>query len=125
MTEAVAAVPPPTAPPQFAGSAVGTVRGRLRGLVTAVLSALVWHSTRLSGPDAWVFHLLGAHDGELQLQLVVGIDLAVVEDALAAGQRIHPVARARDGVVVERRLHLNALPHRVGAIHRAAVAMAW
>jgi hypothetical protein len=69
----VAAVPPPTAPPQFAGSAVGTVRGRLRGLVTAVLSALVWHSTRLSGPDAWVLHRLGAHDGELQLRLAADL----------------------------------------------------
>jgi hypothetical protein len=51
----------------------GTVRGRLRGLVTAVLSALVWHSTRLSGPDAWVLHRLGAHDGELQLRLAADL----------------------------------------------------
>jgi len=30
-------------------------------LVTAVLSGLVWHSTRLPGVDAWVLRELGAH----------------------------------------------------------------
>jgi membrane-associated phospholipid phosphatase len=74
-------------------------------LVTAVLSALVWHSTRLSGPDAWVFHLLGAHDGELQLRLATDLTTGlraltvsgIVATALAAWmalRRRHAVALA-------------------------------
>ncbi|HWD45138.1 MAG TPA: phosphatase PAP2 family protein [Actinomycetota bacterium] len=37
-------------------------------LVTAVLSALVWHSTRLPGLDAWGKHLLAAHSGEREFR---------------------------------------------------------
>jgi membrane-associated phospholipid phosphatase len=42
---------PPWAP---AGAAVAV-------LITGILGGLVWHSTRLPGPDAWGLHLLGAH----------------------------------------------------------------
>jgi membrane-associated phospholipid phosphatase len=52
-------------------------------LVTAVLGGLVWHSTRLPGPDAWVLHLLGAHSGELQFRLAT--DLATGLRALTVG----------------------------------------
>jgi hypothetical protein len=43
----------PHRPTPIRGSAVGTGRAAFAVLVTAVLSALVWHSTRLSDPDAW------------------------------------------------------------------------
>ena len=52
-------------------------------LVTAVLSGLVWHSTRLPGPDAWVLHLLGAHDGERQFRLATEVATALL--ALTVG----------------------------------------
>ena len=42
-------------------------------LVTVVVTGLVWHSTRLSGPDAWVLHLLGAHSGERQFRLATWV----------------------------------------------------
>lgn len=42
-------------------------------LVTVVVTGLVWHSTRLPGPDAWVLHLLGAHDGERQFRLATEV----------------------------------------------------
>jgi membrane-associated phospholipid phosphatase len=38
-------------------------------LATAVLSAMVWHSTRLPGLDAWVEHLLVVHSGEREFRL--------------------------------------------------------
>jgi hypothetical protein len=82
--EAVAAVPPPHHPhPNSLAPPWAPVGAAFAVLVTAVLSALVWHSTRLSSPDAWVFHLLGAHDGELQLRLAT--DLATGLRALIVG----------------------------------------
>jgi membrane-associated phospholipid phosphatase len=51
------------APPWVPGTAA------LATLVTAVLSGLVWHSTRLPGLDAAALHLLGAHSGQLRFRL--------------------------------------------------------
>jgi membrane-associated phospholipid phosphatase len=51
-------------------------------LVTAVLSGLVWHSTRLPGPDSWVLHLLGAHSGEWQFGLATGLTAALAALAI-------------------------------------------
>jgi membrane-associated phospholipid phosphatase len=42
-------------------------------LVTVVVTGLVWHSTRLTGLDAWVLHLLGAHSGERRFQVATGL----------------------------------------------------
>jgi membrane-associated phospholipid phosphatase len=42
-------------------------------LVTVVVTGFVWHSTRLPGLDAWVLHLLGAHDGERQFRLATEV----------------------------------------------------
>ena len=50
------------APPWAPAAAV------LAFLTTAVLSGLLWHSTRLPGLDAWVLNLLGAR-GEWQFRL--------------------------------------------------------
>jgi membrane-associated phospholipid phosphatase len=48
------------------------VAAALAILATVVLSGLVWHSTRLSGLDAWVLHLLGAHS-EQQFRLATEV----------------------------------------------------
>ena len=42
-------------------------------LVTAVLSALVWHSTRLPELDASVEQLLGSHSGEWEFRLATDV----------------------------------------------------
>jgi membrane-associated phospholipid phosphatase len=42
-------------------------------LVTAVLSALVWHSTRLPGLDAWVAHVLVVHSSEREFRLATAV----------------------------------------------------
>jgi membrane-associated phospholipid phosphatase len=42
-------------------------------LVTVVVTGLVWHSTRLTGLDAWVLRLLGAHSGERRFQVATGL----------------------------------------------------
>jgi membrane-associated phospholipid phosphatase len=42
-------------------------------LVTAVLTALVWHSTRLPGLDAWMEHLLAAHSGEREFRFATEV----------------------------------------------------
>jgi membrane-associated phospholipid phosphatase len=42
-------------------------------LITAVLSALVWHSTRLPGLDAWVARLLAVHSGEREFRLATEV----------------------------------------------------
>jgi membrane-associated phospholipid phosphatase len=55
------------APPWARGAAALAI------LVTAVLSALVWHSTRLPGLDAWVEQLLGAHSGEWEFRLATEV----------------------------------------------------
>jgi undecaprenyl-diphosphatase len=51
--------------------------------VAVVVTGLVWHSTRLPGPDAWVLHLLGAHDGERQFRLATEVATALL--ALTVG----------------------------------------
>jgi len=63
--------PTSLAPPWATAVAVAAL------LVTAVLSGLVWHSTRLPGPDGWVLHLLGAHSGEWQFGLATGLAAAL------------------------------------------------
>jgi membrane-associated phospholipid phosphatase len=52
-------------------------------LATVALSGLVWHSTRLPGPDAWALRLLGAHYDEPQFR--VATDLAAALRALTFG----------------------------------------
>ena len=52
-------------------------------LVTAVLSALVWHSTRLPELDASVEQLLGSHSGEWEFRLAT--DVAAGLRALTIG----------------------------------------
>jgi hypothetical protein len=66
-----AAPAPPTvvslAPPWARGAAASAI------LVTAGLSALVWHSTQLPGLDAWVAHLLLVHSTEREFRLATAV----------------------------------------------------
>jgi hypothetical protein len=66
---AASAPPGPSslAPPWAPAAAAAAI------LVTAVLSALVWHSTRLPGLDAWAEQLLGAHSGEWEFRLATEV----------------------------------------------------
>jgi membrane-associated phospholipid phosphatase len=70
------AAPPPPGPgslaPPWTPAAAGVAIG-----VTVVVTGLVWHSTRLPGLDAWVLHLLGAHDGEREFRLATGVATAL------------------------------------------------
>jgi len=55
-------------------------------LVTGILGGLVWHSTRLAGPDAWGLHLLGAHTERqfrLATELVTGLRALTVGGIVA------------------------------------------
>ena len=69
----VAAEPPRAARSQFAGATVGAGRSLVAILVTAVLGALVWHSTRLPELDASVEQLLGSHSGEWEFRLATDV----------------------------------------------------
>ena len=74
MTEPAAAEPPRHRPtPRLLAPPWAPAAAALAFLVTAVLSGLVWHSTRLPGLDAWVLHLLGAHSGDRQFRLATGV----------------------------------------------------
>ncbi|HET9557152.1 MAG TPA: phosphatase PAP2 family protein [Actinomycetota bacterium] len=72
----VTAAPGPPGPASLAPPWV-PVGAAFAILVTAVLSGLVWHSTRLPGPDAWVLHLLGANSGERRFELATGLATAL------------------------------------------------
>jgi membrane-associated phospholipid phosphatase len=66
---AASAPPGPSslAPPWTPAAAAAAI------LVTVVVTGLVWHSTRLPGPDAWALHLLGSHSGERQFRLATEV----------------------------------------------------
>jgi membrane-associated phospholipid phosphatase len=72
-------------------------------LVTGLIGALVWHSTRLGWLDAWALRALGAHSYP-EFRLATGISAGVRLLALAAAAALGAFAwlalRRRDAVIL-------------------------